>query len=101
MAHRPHFVQIKGAYLCDFIYIWLLNFCRWIVRNVFLAIQGLINAVQLFGLSFEHPDSDKMSEIICRVDCWSVEQFEPPSILQAIKTLWESEPAIRECYNRR
>jgi hypothetical protein len=46
-------------------------------------------------------ESRAMARLICSVDCWSVEEFKPPDTFAAVKTLWETEPVITECYNRR
>ena len=79
-----------------------LLFIRWVIRNVFLAMQALIKAMEMFEFQFENEESSKeKSELICSVNCWSVEEFESAEMFKAIKTLWEKEPAIKECYNRR
>jgi hypothetical protein len=65
-------------------------------------MQSLIKAMDLFEFQFENEErSTEMAELICSVNCWSIEEFEPSGMFDAIKTLWQVEPAIKECYNRR
>jgi hypothetical protein len=63
-------------------------------------MQTLIEAADKFELKFDQR-SKELSDLVCGVDCWKVEDFQPPETFDAIKTLWEQEPIIMDCFNRR
>ena len=65
-----------------------------------MAMQTLIEAADKFGLKLG-PRSTELAEVVCAADCWTVERFESPAVFEAIKTLWEQDPVIKECYDRR
>ncbi|XP_034477376.1 G protein alpha q subunit-like [Drosophila innubila] len=75
------------------------SFTKLVFRNIFLAIQSMIKAMDILEISYGVAEHIELADLVMSIDAEQVATLEDP-YLSAIKTLW-SDSGIQECYNRR
>ncbi|XP_034477377.1 G protein alpha q subunit-like [Drosophila innubila] len=75
------------------------SFITLIFRNIFMAIQSMIKAMDMLEISYGVAEHIDLADLLMSIDDEKVATLEDP-YLSAIKTLW-SDSGIQECYNRR
>jgi len=75
------------------------SFINLIYQNVFMAMQSMIKAMDLFKINYEIPKNLENANIILSVETTQLTVFHS-NYVTAIKELW-SDSGIQECYSRR
>jgi len=75
------------------------GFTKLVYQNIFMAMQSMINAMELLNIEFKLPDSRERAEVVKAVDHETITTFDEPFI-SAIRELWR-DSGIQRCFERR
>ncbi|KAI4467827.1 gtp-binding protein alpha subunit [Holotrichia oblita] len=76
-----------------------LGFIKLVYRNIFMAIQSLIGAMDLLNIAYEDDCNADNVKLIRDIACETITTFDSLYV-EVIKSLWQDR-GIQECYNRR
>ncbi|XP_060654276.1 G protein alpha q subunit-like [Drosophila nasuta] len=74
-------------------------FTKMVYRNIFMAMQSMIKAMDILEISYSDVENIDRAELVSSVPLKTIETLEDP-YLSAIKCLW-NDIGIQECYSRR
>ncbi|XP_062137527.1 G protein alpha q subunit-like [Drosophila sulfurigaster albostrigata] len=76
-----------------------LSYTRTVYRNIFMAMQSMIKAMDELEISYSDVKNIDCAELVSLVDCDTMKTLKDP-FLSAIKCLWK-DFGIQKCYSRR